>query len=43
MALARSLSDTTAPGILPHNEKAAATWGSTGSDYDRISEIIADA
>ena len=43
MPLARSLSDTTAPGILPHNEKAAATWGSTGSDYDRISEIIADA
>lgn len=29
--------------IQPHNEKAAATWGSGGTDYDRISECIADA
>jgi SAM-dependent methyltransferase len=30
-------------GILAHNERAAATWGSGGRDYDRISESIADA
>jgi hypothetical protein len=29
--------------IQPHNEKAAATWGSGGSEYDRISETIADS
>jgi SAM-dependent methyltransferase len=29
--------------IQPHNEKAAATWGSGGADYDRISESIADS
>jgi len=34
---------TAAAGVLPHNERAAATWGSPGRQYDRISEIIADA
>jgi SAM-dependent methyltransferase len=34
---------TAAARVLPHNEKAAATWGSPGRHYDRISEIIADA
>jgi SAM-dependent methyltransferase len=29
--------------ILAHNERAAATWGSGGGDYDRISETVADA
>jgi len=29
--------------ILPHNEKAGATWGSGGRDYDKISETISDA
>ncbi|TCZ63196.1 class I SAM-dependent methyltransferase [Roseicella aquatilis] len=29
--------------IQAHNEKAAATWGSGGAAYDRISECIADA
>lgn len=31
------------PAILPHNLKAAATWGSGGPRYDRISRSIADA
>jgi SAM-dependent methyltransferase len=29
--------------VLPHNERAAATWGSGGRDYDRISEGVSDA
>ena len=29
--------------VLPHNEKAAATWGSGGLGYDKISESIADS
>ena len=29
--------------ILAHNQRAAATWGSAGRDYDRISEAVADA
>jgi SAM-dependent methyltransferase len=29
--------------VLSHNERAAATWGSGGRDYDRISEFVADA
>ena len=29
--------------IRPHNEKAAATWGSGGAVYDKVSETIADA
>jgi SAM-dependent methyltransferase len=29
--------------VLPHNAKAAATWGSGGRHYDRISRTIADA
>lgn len=29
--------------IQPHNLKAAATWGSGGKEYDRISETIADS
>ena len=29
--------------IRPHNEKAAATWGSGGAAYDLVSETIADA
>ena len=31
------------PGVLPHNEKAAATWGSGGAAYDLISETVADS
>ncbi len=29
--------------IQPHNEKAAATWGAGGTEYDKISETIADS
>lgn len=29
--------------VLPHNQKPAATWGSAGREYDRISRRIADA
>ena len=29
--------------VLPHNVRAAATWGSGGSAYDKVSETIADA
>ena len=29
--------------VLSHNEGAAATWGSGGRDYDRISEGVSDA
>jgi SAM-dependent methyltransferase len=29
--------------ILSHNERAAATWGSGGRDYDRVSEGVSDA
>ncbi|MBV8651376.1 MAG: class I SAM-dependent methyltransferase [Alphaproteobacteria bacterium] len=29
--------------IQSHNQKAAATWGSGGSDYDKVSETIADS
>ena len=29
--------------IQPHNERAAATWGSGGAGYDRVSECIADS
>lgn len=29
--------------IQAHNEKAAATWGSGGGEYDKISECIADS
>jgi SAM-dependent methyltransferase len=29
--------------ILAHNQRPAATWGSGGAAYDRISETIADA
>jgi SAM-dependent methyltransferase len=29
--------------ILSHNERAAATWGSGGRDYDRISEGVSNA
>jgi 2-polyprenyl-3-methyl-5-hydroxy-6-metoxy-1,4-benzoquinol methylase len=29
--------------VLSHNQRAAATWGSGGRDYDRISEFVADA
>ena len=29
--------------VRPHNEKAAAAWGSGGAGYDRVSETIADA
>jgi SAM-dependent methyltransferase len=28
--------------VLPHNAKAATTWGSGGKNYDRISHTIAD-
>ena len=31
------------PAVLSHNERAAATWGSGGRDYDRISESVSDA
>jgi SAM-dependent methyltransferase len=30
------------PTIRPHNERAAAVWGSGGSAYDKVSESIAD-
>jgi len=29
--------------IRPHNQPAAATWGAGGSDYDKISEYVADS
>ena len=29
--------------IQPHNQKAAATWGAGGADYDHISATIADS
>jgi SAM-dependent methyltransferase len=29
--------------VLSHNERAAATWGSGGRDYDRVSEGVSDA
>ena len=29
--------------VLPHNAKSAATWGSGGESYDKVSETIADA
>lgn len=29
--------------IQPHNQKAAATWGSAGAAYDKVSECIADS
>jgi SAM-dependent methyltransferase len=29
--------------IQPHNERAAATWGAGGRDYDKISENVSDA
>src|SRR5215469_6711044 len=29
--------------VLSNNERAAATWGSGGRDYDRISEFVSDA
>jgi SAM-dependent methyltransferase len=29
--------------VLPHNVKLAATWGSGGESYDKVSETIADA
>jgi ubiquinone/menaquinone biosynthesis C-methylase UbiE len=29
--------------IQPHNQKAAATWGSGGAGYDQVSETIADS
>src|SRR3990172_12292295 len=29
--------------VRPHNEKAAATWGSGGAVYDKVSQPIADA
>jgi protein-L-isoaspartate O-methyltransferase len=29
--------------VLAHNERAAAIWGSGGRDYERISELSADA
>jgi hypothetical protein len=31
------------PTIRPHSEKAAATWGSGGTAYDKVSKTIADA
>jgi ubiquinone/menaquinone biosynthesis C-methylase UbiE len=31
------------PNVLSHNERATATWGSGGRDYDRISESVSDA
>jgi len=31
------------PAVLSRNERAAATWGSGGRDYDRISESVSDA
>ena len=32
-----------ASAIQPHNERAAATWGAGGTDYDAISRTIADS
>lgn len=32
-----------ASAIQPHNERAAATWGAGGADYDGISRTIADS
>ncbi|HEX6016199.1 MAG TPA: class I SAM-dependent methyltransferase [Geminicoccaceae bacterium] len=32
-----------ASAIQPHNERAAATWGAGGADYDAISRTIADS
>jgi len=29
--------------VLSHNERAAATWGAGGRNYDRISEFVSDA
>ncbi len=29
--------------IRPHNEKAAATWSSTGAEYDKLSDSILDS
>jgi SAM-dependent methyltransferase len=29
--------------VLPHNERAAATWGSGGRDYEPVSEGVLDA
>ena len=29
--------------VLSHNERAAATWGSGGRDYERVSEGVLDA
>lgn len=29
--------------VLPHNSKSAATWGSGGESYDKVSESIGDA
>lgn len=29
--------------VLAHNERAAATWGAAGREYDRISEFTSDA
>lgn len=29
--------------VLSHNQRAAATWGAGGHEYDRISEYLADA
>jgi 2-polyprenyl-3-methyl-5-hydroxy-6-metoxy-1,4-benzoquinol methylase len=29
--------------VLPHNSKSAATWGSGGEAYDKVSASIADA
>src|SRR5665213_3090384 len=31
------------PVVLPHNQKAAATWGSGGDAYEAISDAAADA
>lgn len=32
-----------ASAIQQHNERAAATWGAGGTDYDAISRTIADS
>ena len=32
-----------ASAIQPHNERAAATWGAGGADYDAISRTIANS
>jgi SAM-dependent methyltransferase len=31
------------PDVLAHNERAAATWGAGGREYDQVSEYISDA